>query len=184
MWSRSLAGVALVLLGLRAAAAERPPIESCGSGGGRVDLGILSRVEQVWPSDNTDAFDRLSIQEGFSYAYTPKVMMAWVTDVPTLDARATPLSYRFLVAMTGSLGIGGNLNKWTEDDLALASRMIAAYKNVRATVQEGDLYRLATAREYVARNGKQAVVFAFLRAQQYGRPAPAIRLAGLDEQAV
>jgi alpha-galactosidase len=159
-------------------------IESCGSGGGRVDLGILSRVEQVWPSDNTDAFDRLNIQEGFSYAYTPKVMMAWVTDVPTLDARATPLSYRFLVAMTGSLGIGGNLNKWSEDDLALSARMIAAYKSIRGTVQEGDLYRLATAREYVARDRKQAVVFAFLHAQQYGRPAPAIQLAGLDEQAV
>jgi len=159
-------------------------IESCGSGGGRVDLGILSRVEQVWPSDNTDAFDRLSIQDGFSYAYTPKIMMAWVTDVPTLDSRATPLSYRFLVAMMGSLGIGGNLNKWTDDDLGLASRMIAAYKSVRATVQEGDLYRLATAREYVARDAKQAVLFAFLHAQQYGRPSPAIRLAGLDEQAV
>ncbi|HXN50133.1 MAG TPA: alpha-galactosidase [Bryobacteraceae bacterium] len=159
-------------------------IESCGSGGGRVDLGILSRVEQVWPSDNTDAFDRLSIQDGFSYAYTPKIMMAWVTDVPTLDSRTTPLSYRFLVAMMGSLGIGGNLNKWTDDDMALASRMVAAYKSIRATVQEGDLYRLATAREYVARDAKQAVVFAFLHAQQYGRPSPAIRLAGLDEQAV
>ena len=159
-------------------------IESCGSGGGRVDLGILSRVEQVWPSDNTDAFDRLSIQDGFSYAYTPKIMMAWVTDVPTLDSRATPLSYRFLVAMMGSLGIGGNLNKWTDDDLALASRMIASYKSIRTTVQEGDLYRLATAREYVARDAKQAVLFAFLHAQQYGRQSPAIRLAGLDEQAV
>ncbi len=159
-------------------------IESCGSGGGRVDLGILSRVEQVWPSDNTDAFDRLSIQEGFSYAYTPKIMMAWVTDVPTLDARATPLSYRFLVAMMGSLGIGGNLNKWTDDDMALAARMIAAYKSIRATVQEGDLYRLAAAREYVARDGKQAVLFGFLHAQQYGRPSPEIRLAGLDEHAV
>ena len=159
-------------------------IESCASGGGRVDLGILSRVEQVWPSDNTDAFDRLSIQDGFSHAYTPKIMMAWVTDVPSLDARATPLSYRFLVAMMGSLGIGGNLNKWTEDDLALSTEMIAAYKSIRATVQEGDLYRLATATEYVARDGKQAVLFAFLHAQQYGRPSLAIRVAGLDEQAV
>ena len=44
-------------------------IESCSGGGGRVDLGILQRVDEVWTSDNTEAFDRLRIQEGFSQAY-------------------------------------------------------------------------------------------------------------------
>ena len=52
-----------------------------------MDLGILRRVDQVWTCDNTEAFDRLRIQEGFSYAYTPKVMMAWVTDVPNMNER-------------------------------------------------------------------------------------------------
>src|ERR1035441_2958874 len=47
-------------------------IESCSGGGGRVDLGILQRVEEVWTSDNTEAFDRLRIQEGFTQAYAPK----------------------------------------------------------------------------------------------------------------
>ena len=56
-------------------------IESCSGGGGRVDLGILRYVDEVWPSDNTDPFDRLSQQDGFSYAYTPQVMMAWVTEM-------------------------------------------------------------------------------------------------------
>jgi len=46
-------------------------------GGGRVDLGILHRVDEVWPSDNTEAFDRLlRIQEGFSAAYAAKIMSA------------------------------------------------------------------------------------------------------------
>ena len=53
--------------------------ESCSSGGGRVDLGILA-LGPVWTSDNTDPFDRLEIQEGFSYAYAPKIMIAQVTD--------------------------------------------------------------------------------------------------------
>ena len=57
-------------------------IESCSGGGGRVDLGILRYTDEVWPSDNTDPFDRLTIQDGFTYAYTPQVMMAWVTDSP------------------------------------------------------------------------------------------------------
>src|SRR6266702_567053 len=95
----------------------RLEIEGCSGGGARVDLGMLQRVDQVWPSDNTDALDRLTIQYGFTEAYTPLVMMAWVTDVPNgIDVRVTLLAFRFLVAMTGSLGIGGNINKWTDED--------------------------------------------------------------------
>jgi alpha-galactosidase len=166
-------------------------IESCSGGGGRVDLGIMKRTDEVWTSDNTEAFDRLRIQEGFSYAYPTQVMMAWVTDAPNYNGRSTPLPYRFLVAMMGSLGIGNNLNKWSNEDFALATKMIGYYKTIRRTVQQGKLFRLyspregeLTANEYVSEDGKQAVLFAFLRSQQYGRPAPAIRLRGLDERAV
>jgi alpha-galactosidase len=165
-------------------------IEACSGGGGRVDLGILERVNIVWTSDNTEAFDRLGIQEGFSYAYTSKVMSAWVTDVPNLNGRSTPLQFRFLVAMQGALGVGADLNKWTAEDFALATRMIGTYKSIRETVQEGDLYRLfsprqggLTANQYVSADGKQAVLFAFLHSQQYLRPAPTVCLRGLDENA-
>jgi len=61
-------------------------IESCSRRWRARDLGILPRVDQVWTSDNTEAFDRLTIQDGFTHAYTPKVMMAWVTDVPNMNA--------------------------------------------------------------------------------------------------
>jgi alpha-galactosidase len=165
-------------------------IESCSGGGGRVDLGILERVDQVWTSDNTEAFDRLRIQEGFTQAYTPKAMMAWVTDVPNMNNRSTPLQYRFLVAMQGSLGIGANLNHWSKEDFDLATRMIALYKDVRRTVQEGSLYRLAspsegmlTANQYVSEDGRQSVVFACLQAQQFNYPAPTVYLRGLDPDA-
>jgi alpha-galactosidase len=53
------------------AAHPKLTIEACSGGGGRIDLGILERVDEVHASDNTEAFDRLSIQEGFSMAYTP-----------------------------------------------------------------------------------------------------------------
>ena len=165
-------------------------IESCSGGGGRIDLGILKRVEQAWSSDNTDAFDRLTIQDGFTHAYAPKLMMDWVTDVPNMNGRSTPLKFRFLAAMMGSMGIGANLNRWSDEDFALASKMAAYYKTIRATVQEGDLYRLAsphegelTASQYVSRDGRQSVLFAFLRSQQFLRPAPTISLRGLDPNA-
>jgi alpha-galactosidase len=166
-------------------------IESCSGGGGRVDLGMLRRVDEVWTSDNTEAFDRLRIQDGFSAAYAPKVMMAWVTDVPNLNGRSTPLKFRFLVAMMGSLGIGANLNHWSDADFALASQMIGHYKAIRQTVQEGRLYRLAspsagtfTANQYVSEDGRQAVLFAFLQAQQLLRQVPPVCLRGLDPEAV
>ncbi len=166
-------------------------IESCSGGGGRVDLGILKRVDEVWPSDNTEAFDRLRIQEGFSQAYAAKVMSAWVTDVPNMNRRSTPLQYRFLVAMQGALGIGANLNKWTDQDSALATRMIDLYKRIRPTVQTGELYRLlsprtedVTANQYVSGDGKQSVLFAFRHSQQYNLAAQTIYLRGLDEKAV
>ncbi len=167
-------------------------IESCSSGGGRVDLGILQRVEEVWPSDNTDAFDRLGIQEGFSQAYTARIMSAWVTDSPNwVNGRAVSLAYRFLVAMQGALGIGSNLNKWTDEDFALARKMVALDKRIRATVQNGDLYRLFSPRsgdlaanQYVGPGGAQSVLFAFRHSQQYNTAVPTIRLRGLDPRAM
>jgi alpha-galactosidase len=166
-------------------------IESCSGGGGRVDLGVLRYVDEFWTSDNTEAFDRLRIQEGFSQAYAARFMSAWVTDVPNMNHRSTPLEYRFLVAMQGALGIGANLNKWTPEDFGLATKMITLYKRIRATVQNGDLYRLLSPRtndvasvEYVAKDGRQAVLFAYRHSQQYSTPAPAIQLRGLDAHAL
>jgi alpha-galactosidase len=165
-------------------------IESCSGGGARIDLGVLKRVDEVWTSDNTEAFDRLRIQEGFSFAYAPKVMSAWVTDVPNMNHRSTPLQFRFLVAMQGALGIGSNLNKWSEEDFSLAKKMITLDKQIRATVQTGSLYRLlsprendVTANEYVSQDGRQAVLFAFRHSQQFESQAPSIHLDGLDANA-
>ena len=96
-------------------------IESCSGGGSRVDLGIMRLTDEVWPSDNTDAYDRLQIQNGFTYAYSPGVMMAWVTDSPSwANQRTLSLEYRFLSSMQGSLGIGANLNKWAPEDFTTA----------------------------------------------------------------
>jgi alpha-galactosidase len=167
-------------------------IESCSGGGGRVDLGILQFADEVWPSDNTDPFDRLSMQDGFTYAYTPQVMMAWVTDSPHwLNARSTSLTYRMLSSMQGSLGIGANLNHWTAEDFATAKRLIAAYHAVQPTIVRGSLYRLISPRnnspfsstETVSRDKNQAVVFAFAHSTQEGRGFPLLQLQGLNRDA-
>ncbi|MGA9720002.1 MAG: alpha-galactosidase [Acidobacteriaceae bacterium] len=168
-------------------------IESCSGGGARVDLGIMRRTEEVWTSDNTDALDRLSIQDGFTHAYTPGVMMAWVTDPQR--TRHTSLKFRFLVAMEGSLGIGANLNNFTPEDMSTAKDLVAFYKTIRPTVQQGLQYRLIApsrpaapseraATEYVSTDGTQAVLFAYLHSQNFGDPYPLVRLQGLDPKAI
>jgi alpha-galactosidase len=152
-------------------------IESCAGGGGRADLGMLARTDQVWPSDNTDAVDRIGIQHGFSQLFPAQVMGAWVTDSPNVTtARTTPLRFRFHVAMAGALGLGGDLTAWTAEELKEAADLVAAYKRIRPVVQHGTAYRLTgdgtlTAVQYV--HGDDHVVLAWCPTRPYGHgPAP------------
>ncbi|MGP4011801.1 alpha-galactosidase [Streptomyces sp. 4N124] len=163
--------------------------ESCSGGGGRIDLGIMSRTDQVWTSDNTDPLDRLAIQHGFSQIHPARVMAAWVTDSPNvqLNGRVSSLRFRFVSAMAGVLGVGGDLTEWTDDELAEARNWVGLYKEIRPLVQRGDVYRLRppqgglSAVQYVL--GDETVVLAWLEAQRYGEPVPVVRLRGLDPTA-
>jgi alpha-galactosidase len=165
-------------------------IEACGGGGGRIDFGVMARTDQMWTSDNTDAYDRLEIQHGFSQFYPPRAMAAWVTDNPNfLTGRTIPLPFRFHVAMCGALGIGGDIGTWAGEDLAYAREQIQLYKEIREVVQYGRLYRLSppaadlTALSYLSPDGDRAVVFGFRTAGHYGRADAAVRLPGLDPAA-
>ena len=102
--------------------------QSCSGGGGRADLAILRHADQIWVSDNTEATARLRIQEGFSQCFPAQVMEAWVTDA---GRGQVPLDFRFHVSMSGVLGLGGNLLKWSEDERATAAKWIAYYKQIR-----------------------------------------------------
>ena len=163
--------------------------EGCAGGGGRIDLGMLAFVDQVWPSDNTDPVDRLAIQNGFTQAYAPAAMMAWVTGSPSwTKQRATSLRFRFLVAMQGGLGIGDNLDRLNPEDMAIATRMIADYKTIRQTVQQSALYRLIAPQSADGRSAtlsvvgdrRQAVLLVFSTQRAVTTAPPTIALRGLD----
>jgi alpha-galactosidase len=175
--------------------AKHPSVEfeTSEGGGGRVDLELMKRMEQINTSDNGDAFDGLRIWEGYTFVHAPKLINGGVGDNPGSNDRSTPLKFRFLegIAMGGAFGLCCDIRKWPQADLNLAKSMIAYYKGIRQTLQEGDLYRLASlregnlaAREYVAADGKQAVLFAFLHSQQFSRQAPTICLRGLEAGAL
>jgi len=114
-------------------------------------------------------------------------MEAWVTDV---DAGRVPLRFRFHVAMCGSLGIGANLLRWDLSEQVEATALLAAYKEARQTIQLGDQYRLLSPWQgpyaavlYVAKNGGDAVLFAFRMEPPWQDELPLLYLPGLDPQA-
>ena len=45
------------------------PMMLCSGGGGRCDYEALKYFTEFWPSDNTDAVERIFIQWGYSYTY-------------------------------------------------------------------------------------------------------------------
>jgi len=161
-------------------------LETCAGGGGRVDLGMMRFADQCWTSDNTDPNDRLYIQEGFSYFYSPQIMVAWVT-----DAGVGSVKYRFLSSMQGRLGIGSNIRELDQAGIDEYAKYIAEYKEIRETVQHGKLYRLRSAREgvlsatqYVSVDGNKIVVFAFPHDNVFWDELPLLKLQGLDPNAV
>jgi alpha-galactosidase len=187
IWRRHVEGVYSIMDRLR----QKYPnldIQSCAGGGGRIDLGILARTDQVWTSDNTDALDRIRIQEGYSLAYPARCMEASVTHACNHQTgRISPLSLRFDVAMRGALGIGASLNELDDAELAEYAGYIAFYKRIRPIIQDGDLYRLQRLEEYgtsviqyVLPHGREAVYSIAVREHQLGWFRPPAPLKGLN----
>ncbi len=190
IWRVHVAGVYALMDKLR----QKYPdlsIQSCSGGGGRIDLGMMARVDQVWTSDNTDALDRIRIQEGYSLAYPARAMETWVTHEKNHQTgRILDLSTRFDVAMRGAMGIGSSLNELDDSELKEYARYIAFYKKIRHVVQDGDLYRLmrleeagATAVLYVLPDGSEAVYSVAVKDHVLGyyRTPPLLR--GLNARA-
>ena len=159
-------------------------IEVCASGGGRVDLGALTYFDDYWTSDNTDPFDRLTIQKTYSYLYPLKAMRAWVTDHPYRDV---PLSFKFHSAMLGSLGMGCNILHFTAEQMEQSKTYIEEYKQIRHIIQEGDFYRLQHHSpndyhlfEFVLQG--EVLLFIFLPQAKINRANVRVKLQGLDAE--
>ena len=139
--------------------------ESCASGGGRFDAGMLYYMPQTWTSDDTDAAERLSIQGGASLAYPPSMMSCHVSAVPNHQiGRVTPLSTRWNVAVLGGgFGYELNLEKVSPEDLETIRRQIAQYRRERDSLFGSSFYRLdapggTVAFQQISEDGSRAVV--------------------------
>lgn len=164
-------------------------LENCSGGGARFDPGMLYYSPQIWCSDDTDAIERLSIQEGTELIYPLSTMGAHVSDCPNHTVgRSTPFMTRAHVALAGTFGYEFDITKISEEERAMIPEQVSMYHKYNDLVREGDYYRVASYREnglydcwmVVAKDKSEALV---TYVQVLGRPnvhSRKIKLLGLE----
>lgn len=168
-------------------------LENCASGGGRFDAGMLYYSPQIWCSDDTDAIERLAIQEGTALIYPLSAMGAHVSDCPNhAVGRSTPFETRGYVALAGTFGYELDVTRISEEDRKMIPEQVALYHKYNDLVREGDYYRIASAAEnhlydcwqVVSGDRKESLVTWVQVVCGPGRQSHMVRLKGLDENAV
>jgi alpha-galactosidase len=120
-------------------------IESCASGGGRVDYEILKRTHRFWTSDSNDAVERTRIQTGFSYFFPMEVMGAHIGPAWChTTGRGFHTDFRALVSSYGHMGVEADLTKMTDDDREIIGEAIARHKADRDMWHSGTFHRIRT----------------------------------------
>lgn len=120
-------------------------LENCSGGGARFDPGMLYFSPQIWCSDDTDAIERLEIQEGTALIYPLSTMGAHVSDCPNHTVgRVTPFETRGIVALAGTFGYELDVTKIPEEDRKMIPQQVAMYHQYNDLVREGEYYRIAS----------------------------------------
>lgn len=120
-------------------------LENCSSGGGRFDPGMLYYGPQIWASDDTDAIERLVIQEGTAMLYPLSTIGAHVSDCPNhVTGRYTPFYTRGNIALAGTFGYELDVTKIPKEDQKMIPQQIENYHKYNELVREGDYYRIAS----------------------------------------
>jgi alpha-galactosidase len=161
--------------------------ESCASGGGRVDLGILERTQRIWVSDSTDALARQSIQRWTGQLAPPEYCGAHVSaPVSGQTGRHLPLALRAATALFGHFGIEWDLTAADEASLAELAGWIRLYKTHRALLHSGRVVRLDVPDDSMLIHGvvaadRSAALMSYVQLAESGHTrAAALRVPGLE----
>ncbi|MFF9286710.1 alpha-galactosidase [Streptomyces griseosporeus] len=166
-------------------------IESCSSGGGRVDLGILERTDRVWVSDCIDALERQRIQR-WTNALIPLELMGTHVGSPVshTTGRSHPLDFRAGTALFGHFGIEWDLTSAPPGELERLARWVALYKELRPLLHSGTAVHgdhpdpAYEVHGVVAEDASEAVYALVAHGTSELYPTGPVRLPGLDRDAV
>ncbi|WP_433518654.1 alpha-galactosidase [Nonomuraea sp. CA-143628] len=164
-------------------------IESCSSGGARIDYGILARTDRVWTSDSNDALDRQAIQRWTGLLVPPELMGSHVgAPRDHVTGRSLPLSFRCATALFGHMGVEWDLTSASEAEREELAEWIALHKRLRPTLHGGTVVRAdhpdpAVLLHGVVRDGHAVFACVQLASRVAMGPSP-LRLPGLDPEAV
>ena len=162
-------------------------IESCSSGGARVDLGVLARTDRIWTSDCNDALERVAIQRWTGLLVPPERMGTHVGPPRAHTThRELDLSLRMLVALGGHAGLEWDLTTCTAGELEALRAWAALYGELRPLLHSGDVVRSDHPDEallvggVVARDGSEAVLTVVSTVTGRGVTPGTVPLPGLD----
>ncbi len=162
-------------------------IESCSSGGARVDLEILRRTDRVWTSDTNDPLERISIQSWTAQLLPPELIGAHVGPPRAhTTGRTHDLGFRTSVALFGHAGIEWDVTGLDPDQRTALAAWISYYKRHRALLHTGEVVRVdhpdpAAFVHGVVSPDRSHALFAYLQLAASREAVPAaVRLPGLD----
>ncbi|WP_269937860.1 alpha-galactosidase [Arthrobacter sp. HY1533] len=165
-------------------------IESCSSGGGRVDLGALARTDRIWVSDNNDPLDRQMMNRWTTQLVPPELMGSHLASATShVTGRTHSLSFRAQTAMFGHLGVELDLRLASGEELEKIGSWIALHKRLRCVLHHGDVVRLdhpdgsLALHGVVSADGAQAVYSYVSLARGVVSNPGRVRLPGLDPAA-
>ncbi|MGX9900719.1 alpha-galactosidase [Arthrobacter sp. SA17] len=165
-------------------------IESCSSGGARVDLGVLEHTDRVWVSDNIDPHDRQGMLRWTGQLLPPEYMGSHIASGRShTTGRQHDLAFRAGTAIFGHLGVEWDLARATAEEISTLRRWIAFYKQERNLLLTGDVVRMdgpdtnVLVHGVVSRDCARAIFAVAAMDSLYPDPAGRLKLRGLDPEA-
>lgn len=168
-------------------------LENCSGGGARFDPGMFYYSPQIWCSDDTDAIERLGIQEGTALIYPLSTMGAHVSVCPNhACGRITPFKTRGYVALSGTFGYELDITKLSPEERSLIPNQVKLYKKYSSLVRNGDYWRIASYKEnneydcwMSLSKDKSCALVTFVQVLNHPNyKTRFIKIDGLDEQAL
>ncbi|PVE98306.1 alpha-galactosidase [Microbacterium sp. TPD7012] len=162
-------------------------IESCASGGARVDLGILARTDRVWASDCNDPVERQSIQRWTQTLLPPELIGSHIGAAESHTThRHASFSFRAVTALFGHAGLEWDIDTATEDERRGIAAWAALYKEMRGLIHSGVTVRADTVDDGALLHGivahdRREALFAWVRTETSGvAHTPRVQIPGLD----